>query len=535
MAKRTNEKHGKHEKYFRTIKKGSKSKKKSTTKTSSEKKSSPEKEEPAQSGFKTTFLLIGAIVAVIALILLVGRAFDSNGTNAPMQTEDGILVASVNDENIYSDEIEKRLNYYQAQYGPSFTEDMVLNQTINEVLLLQEAEEIGISVNQGEIDKAVNDWLERLRKQVTDEQLEQLLNKENLTMEEYVQDLRDSLRRQMLMQKLLNQTVISKLDNNASSQNITVEDAREAYDENPDKYNQVKVSHILVCYEGSTRCESNRSKAEAEELAQELYNRLLDGEDFAKLAKEHSDGPSAENGGELNAFTRQDNMADEFTQAAFSLNNKNQFTSPVETEFGYHIIKLLDKKDSFEELQNSILMQLQFQSQVEGQQKSQMQQQEAIQEYLDELKEEAEIEYHRRELTEGIEPKPGIKTFNSQQGEICKTDGKPVVYFFSSSNCPHCSWVSDAFDDVAKQYMQEGKIQAYHWELDTKDNKLTEETEESVPSMHQQVFQEFSTGGVPTFVFGCKYYRVGTAYEGEAGGIQKEKEEFEAVIEELLK
>ncbi|MGM5482445.1 MAG: peptidylprolyl isomerase [Nanobdellota archaeon] len=541
MTKKKNTTHGKHEKNYSTIKKSSGSAKKSTKKKSSTEKSTGKKKtqahatkpEQSKNSYKGTLILLGVIVGAIILLLVIGNLFKTS-PNPPAQTEDGVLVASVNDENIYSDEIEKRLGYYQAQYGPSFTEDMVINQTINEVLLLQEAKKDNIKANQGEIDKAVNDWLSQLREQVSDEQLDALLQKNNLTMEEYVDDLRDSIRRQIIMQKVLNETVISKLDTGTNITNVTEEDARKDYEENPDKYNQVKVSHILICYNGSTQCESNRSKKEAKQLAEEVYNKVLEEpENFAELAKEYSSCPSASKGGELNAFTKESSMAEKFKEAAFNL-KVNQFTEPVKTEFGYHIIKLLEKKDSFDELKNNILMQLQFQNQAQEQSQKQMKQQQAVQEYLNKLRDEAEIVYHRKKLTEGIEEKPGIQTFNSKKTDICKEDGKPVIFLFTSTTCPHCSWVSEAFDSVAKKYMENGKIKAYHWHLDSKDNILTDKEESSLPAEHMQVFQEFSSGGVPTFVFGCKYYRVGNAYEGEANGLSKEKQEFEAVIEDLI-
>lgn len=560
MAKKTNERHGKHDKHFRTLNKGSKSTKKSTAESTAESKkstskksaakkstskkstakkssakSSQEKQEtPAQAGYKTTLILVGAIIAVIAVILLAGKLFDGVDSEPPMQTDEGVLVASVNDESIYSDEIEKRMNYYQAQYGPSFSEEMVINQTINEVLLMQKAEEMGLSVNQGEIDNSVNEWLNQLRQKVSDKQLEQLLNQRNLTMEEYVQDLRDSIKRKLLIQKLLNETVLSELDTEEGAENLTYEDAREAYEENPGKYNQVKVSHILVCHKGAEQCESNRTKEEAKQLAEEVYQKVLaEPGSFAALAKNYSDGPSASKGGELNAFTKQSQMDENFKEAAFGL-KKNQFTEPVETAMGYHIIKLLEKKDSFEELKQNILMQMQFQQQAKQKQQQQKEQQQAIQEYINKLKENADIEYHRKELKEGTEPKPSIQTFNTQKGEVCTEDGKPVVYLFTSSTCPHCNWVGDAFDSVAEKYMEQGQIEAYHWQMDSKDNLLTDKKEQSVPTEHKQVFREFSTGGVPTFVFGCKYYRVGNGYEGESNGLVKEKQEFEAVINELV-
>lgn len=531
MAKRTNTKHGKHEKYFKNIKSGKSKSSEKSRKLTHKKESKQKKSEKQErsSGYKTTLLLVGSIIGVIVLLLIALKIF-SVINEPPLETEEGNLVVSVNGEPVYSDEIDKKKEYYQAQYGPSFTREMVINQTINEMLLLQEADKQGITVSQGEVDNAVDSWLSQLGQQMSDEDLEALLAEENLTMGEYVEDLRENLRKKMIMQKFLNETVLSEFGQ-SNETNITLEDAQKAYEESPERFDTVRVSHILICYDDSSECQANRTKEEAQELVNDLYERLLEGKSFEELARNYSDCPSANESGELDPFTKEDSVSSAFKEAAFDLKNDGQFTEPVESDFGYHIVKLLEKKDTFDELKRNIMMQLQFEEQAGQQQNQQARQEEAVTEYLAKLRDEAEILYPKDSPQESSS---GIKTFKEQEGEVCTEDGKPVVYFFSSTSCPHCSWVGDAYQEVVKEYMQEDKIKAYHWQLDTGNNKLTSTQESDVPQEHVKVFREFSTGGVPTFVFGCKYYRVGNAYEGEDNGIEKEKEEFREVIDKLL-
>ncbi len=82
-------------------------------------------------------------------------------------------------------------------------------------------------------------------------------------------------------------------------------------------------------------------------------------------------------------------------------------------------------------------------------------------------------------------------------------------------------------------YVDEGLIVAHHWELDIGDDLLTNQFEEDVPDEEMAVFEEFNIQkSIPTFVFGCKYYRIGTAYE--PNGLEAEAAEFMAVIEALL-
>lgn len=92
--------------------------------------------------------------------------------------------------------------------------------------------------------------------------------------------------------------------------------------------NEVRASHILVKTEGE---------------AVDLLNQIKSGKDFGELAKKHSTCPSGKKGGDLGYF-KKGQMVKAFEDAAFSM-EKGQFTqTPVKTQFGYHIIKVTDKK-----------------------------------------------------------------------------------------------------------------------------------------------------------------------------------------------
>ena len=130
---------------------------------------------------------------------------------------------------------------------------------------------------------------------------------------------------------------------------------------------------------------------------------------------------------------------------------------------------------------------------------------------------------------------PEIKTFSLAEGPVEAIGGKPVVRLFSTTWCPHCVWIKEAYDRVAKEYADAGKIVAYHWELDTGDNTLTPEVEKEVPASEQAVFAKFNPqGSIPTYVFGGKYWRIGNGYEREQN-LTLEEKEFRTVIEELIK
>lgn len=131
---------------------------------------------------------------------------------------------------------------------------------------------------------------------------------------------------------------------------------------------------------------------------------------------------------------------------------------------------------------------------------------------------------------------PGIKTFSEKKDAVVlKENGKPVIYLFSTTWCPHCQWIAKTFDKMVSEYVNAGKIVAYHWQVDTGDNTLTLGTETKVPQNYLDIYNEFNPrGSIPTFVFGTKYFRTGNGYEQQQD-LASEEAEFRAVIEDLLK
>lgn len=94
--------------------------------------------------------------------------------------------------------------------------------------------------------------------------------------------------------------------------------------------------------------------------------------------------------------------------------------------------------------------------------------------------------------------------------EICKENGKPIVYFFGSTTCPHCEWEKPIIKAVANSF---GDMISYHENIDSQND--------------MDIFNKYSTGGVPTIVIGCKYYRVGS---GEQAGEEAEKQVLTKLI-----
>jgi peptidyl-prolyl cis-trans isomerase C len=127
---------------------------------------------------------------------------------------------------------------------------------------------------------------------------------------------------------------------------ITDAAAQKFYADNPDKFEQpeqVRAAHVLISTLDpiSQRPLPPEQKKDKEKLAKEIKARADKGEDFGALAKQYSDDPGSKNKGGEYKFPR-NQMVPEFEAAAFSLKT-NQISDLVETRFGYHIIKLLEK------------------------------------------------------------------------------------------------------------------------------------------------------------------------------------------------
>ncbi|SCY38938.1 peptidylprolyl isomerase [Alkaliphilus peptidifermentans] len=151
---------------------------------------------------------------------------------------------------------------------------------------------------------------------------------------------------------LLKQYAISKSIANIS---VSEEEALNYYNENSASFKSpesINASHILV-----------ETEAAADEIISEIQNGLK----FEEAAQKYSKCPSKEKGGELGHFTK-GKMVPEFEAAVFNM-DVNDLSAPVKTQFGFHIIKVLDKKPeaihSFDEIKNHLTQQILSQKQQE--------------------------------------------------------------------------------------------------------------------------------------------------------------------------
>ena len=143
--------------------------------------------------------------------------------------------------------------------------------------------------------------------------------------------------------------------NQVDSVYVSDEEISEYYRNNLENYNespQRKFRYVTI-----PLAPSPEDTKTAEDKINKIYDSAISGEDFATLAQEYSEGPSAPQGGDLGYFT-QGKMVKEFNDAAFAL-NVNEISKPVKTQFGWHVIKVTDKRineNGVEELKASHIL-----------------------------------------------------------------------------------------------------------------------------------------------------------------------------------
>ena len=310
-----------------------------------------------------------------------GEAAADDAADAESESvEEGEAVAVVNGEPITSERFESAVERNelqmrrQAQGQPipegqlNSMKSNVLEGMINEELLYQTAQDQDLTVDQGTVEEEIQQY----KSQYGEDGFARAL--ENAGMSEG--EFRSEVERSLTIQQLIEQEVSSQIE-------VTEGEQRDFYDNNPDMFEQpesITASHILI---STQEAEDDTAKEEARQRAEELKAQLDDGADFAQLAQEHSEGPSASRGGSLGQFSR-GQMVPAFEEAAFAM-EPGEISDVVETRFGYHIIKVEEKSEGgttpYEEIKSQI-----------GQYLEQQKQQEAVQSYLDELKADADIE-----------------------------------------------------------------------------------------------------------------------------------------------
>ncbi|MCF8128877.1 MAG: peptidylprolyl isomerase [Deltaproteobacteria bacterium] len=244
-----------------------------------------------------------------------------------------------------------------------------LDKLIGIQLLYQASKKAGNTVD----DKQVDEKFAQFRKRFpSEEAFKKAMGEWHVT----EADMKAELKKGMVTEALVTKKFVDKTT-------VSEEKAKAYYDSHPQFFKQpekVKASHILIKVKPDA---SEAEKAEAMKKIKKVQEQLKKGDDFAEVAKKSSEGPSAPKGGDLGYFGR-GQMVGPFEETAFSL-EPGKVSDVVTTPFGYHLIKVADKKPASTIPFDSVKPRIEQYLKQEEVQKE-------IKKYIDNLRKEAKVE-----------------------------------------------------------------------------------------------------------------------------------------------
>jgi len=447
------------------------------------------------------------------------------------------IAAKVNGQTVTNRELLKHyklfliISGHPEEYIKRTTLELYLDTYILRLLLLHEAEKMGISVGRDEVENEKNISLTKTG--LMEEVFSKNLLKAGLTMEDADRYFENSF-------------IIDRLgDKKFGDIKISDEDCREFYSNRNEYFNhpeKITASHILTCHKESQGCISYLTRQEAKERA-EYIRKLVTPENFSGLAKRFSMDKTRSSGGDLGDIYR-GQAVPALEKAAFNL-DIGEISDVVETDFGYHIIYVSGKQEAraitFEEAKESIKKDLK-EEHINSE----------LHSYSEQLRKEANIKKYAvtggKDIKEaeinaqGAQESANIissgnkfQTFVKMGVDICTNDkGLPIVILFSESGCSHCEWIGETFDTVVMEYVKRGLIEAHHYDVMTNDDLLTPDLETEIPRKYLKIENQSNPGGpVPYFNFGCRYDRTGNGYQAQ-DDLFAEEMEMRNVIDALL-
>ena len=371
------------------------------------------------------------IVSLIVLLTVaaVSLAEENNETVLPKTIDPNVIEAKLSDrsateaaesvvvaiddfkitEKTLDDKLKPALEKMASQIPPQYLEQYktqlrknMLEQLVIEHLMMAEAKQNKIEVSTKEVEDEIKKQLAGQNMSIED--FKELLKAYGTSYEEQEEQVKDRL----FFTKLIDQKIAGE------TKVVTVDEARKFYDENTEQFEtpaQTRTSHILISTESDDpNSDPNQVKAAALAKTEDLLKQIKGGSDFAELAKENSICPSGKSGGDL-GLQPKGALVPEYENAAAAL-ELGQVSDVVETQFGYHIIKLTGQQDantvSFDEARDDILLRL-----------TDMQKGQLVQAYIAELLSNAKITYTNPEdaIQIPLPPAPQANAFETKEAE----------------------------------------------------------------------------------------------------------------------
>jgi peptidyl-prolyl cis-trans isomerase SurA len=252
------------------------------------------------------------------------------------------VIGRVGDQPILKSEVDRQVQIYRMQVPQDPTpldslRKMALEQKIENLVMLAEAKKESIFVKDSEIDEILDQRVAEMKAQFpTEEQFNAQLKAEGTTIAQLKAKNRDNVKDMLIIQRLIDRNLRSQITPPTTKELEAFFSSHK--DSIPGEPEKVDLSHILISPKPGQKALTDAKKKIAL-----IQNQLKLKKPFAEVAKTYSDDPGSKlNGGDLGWFGR-NQMVPEFEQAAFSM-KPGQVSDVIPTQFGLHIIKLIEKK-----------------------------------------------------------------------------------------------------------------------------------------------------------------------------------------------
>jgi len=272
------------------------------------------------------------IIVTVAISLFTEPAW------ADKASSPGKEIALVNGKPISKIQYERRLSVFKKRAAHKGRElkdadlttakNRILEDLIDAEVLYQQSQKEGIKVN----DQTINKQIEKIKKRFPDEKAyKKAIERMHISEKEF----RTDIQRAFAIKQLLDTNVRQKIT-------VTDQESKKYYNNNQKLFKrkeQVKISRIWIKVKPN---DEESKKIQARKKIETIQKKIQKGEDFGILAKTYSEGTAAKSKGNL-GYIERGYMANPFEDAAFSL-NVGEVSGILETQSGYHLIKVTDKK-----------------------------------------------------------------------------------------------------------------------------------------------------------------------------------------------
>lgn len=284
--------------------------------------------------YKTVRKVLSVGMIAVLSVSLLAACGKKEEAKAPESTDTSAVVATYDGGTITANEfdMEQRvMKFLYPEYAQMMDMDDFKDYLVRQEIAYKYLSENASDEAKAEGAKVATEQFDKMKAQVPEEQWPEMLKAQNLTDD----NIKGYMTRIM--------TVIKDKETG-----VTEDDMKAEFDKNKEQYTTASVRHVLINFT-DPKTQKERKKEDALKIAKEVKAKLDGGADFAEIAKEYSEDPGSADKGGLYENAAVSQWVEAFKQAAITL-PLNKISDPVETEYGYHVMKVEARTDAYDKM-----------------------------------------------------------------------------------------------------------------------------------------------------------------------------------------